>query len=178
VFLQGIRFAFRENMVREYEIEEVLRCYFFGRVFSKDKMSKSRGLAGFAIPDLGIIYRSKFNGTLFECQYAGLLGLLRFIETNKKSFKGIRFEILSDSAVVVYQVTQKKYVSEDLISSFRTVIGFQKKIPFKISWVPIEENISITGLAEMPSISSETDLNLEIEVKDKSKELGKGYILF
>ena len=109
---------------------------------------------------------------------AGLLALLRFIDTNKNSFRGVRFEILSDSAVVVYQITQKKYISEELIPSFRAVIGFQKKIPFKISWVPTAENISITGLVEMPSISSETDLNLEIEIKDKNKELGKGYILF
>ncbi|UCE65595.1 MAG: hypothetical protein JSU85_12095 [Candidatus Zixiibacteriota bacterium] len=165
-------------MSQEFEFEENLRCYFFGQNFSKEKMTKSTGLAGFAIPDLGLVYRSRFSGTLFECQYAGLLALLRFIDTNKKSFKGIRFEILSDSAVVVYQVTQKKFISEELIPSFRAVIGFQKKIPFKISWVPTEENISITGLAEMPSISSEIDLNLEIEIKDKKKELGKGHIPF
>ena len=108
----------------------------------------------------------------------GLLALLRFINTNSKNFKGVRLEILSDSAVVVYQVTQKKFVSRELISSFRAVNGYRKKIPFKISWIPTEENIAITGLAEMPSISSETDLNLEIEIKDKNKELGKGYILF
>jgi len=165
-------------MSKEFEYEENLRCYFFGRNFSKDIITKSAGLAGFAIPDLGIVFRSRFSGTLFECQYAGLLALLRFIDTNKKSFKGIRFEILSDSAVVVYQVTHKKFISKELISSFRAVIGYQKKIPFKISWVPAEENISITGMAEMPSISSDTDLNLEIEIKDKNKELGKGYISF
>ncbi|UCC79405.1 MAG: hypothetical protein JSW64_14210 [Candidatus Zixiibacteriota bacterium] len=165
-------------MSQEFEFEENLRCYFFGLNFSKDKMSKSTGLAGFSIPDLGIVFRSKFKGTLFECQYAGLLALLRFIDANNKSFKGIRFEILSDSAVIVFQVTQKKFVSGELVSSFRAVNDFQKKIPFKISWVPEDENVSITGLTEMPSIPSETDLNLEIEIKDKYKELGKGYILF
>ena len=141
-------------------------------------MTKSTGLAGFAIPDLGIIYRSRYRGTLFECQYAGLLALLRFIDTNAKSFKGVIFEILSDSAVVIYQVTQKKFISQELISLFRKVTDFQGKIPFKVSWVPKEENISITGLTEMPSISSEADLNLEIELKDKNKEPGKGYIQF
>jgi hypothetical protein len=165
-------------MSKEFEYEENLRCYFFGRNFSNDKMMKSAGLAGFAIPDLGIVFRSRFRGTLFECQYMGLLALLRFIDANLKSFKGIKFEILSDSAVVVYQITQRKFISSELISSFRAVIGYQKKIPFKISWIPTEENISITGLAEMPSISAEADLNLDIEIKDKNKELGKGYILF
>ncbi len=164
-------------MSQEFEFEENLRCYFFGLNFSKDKLSKSTGLAGFAIPDLGVVFRSGFKGTLFECQYAGLLALLRFIDANKKNFKGIRFEILSDSAVVVFQVTQKKFISGELLASFRAVADFQKKIPFKISWVPTEENVSIIGLTEMPSISAETDLNLEIEVKDKYKELGKGYIL-
>jgi hypothetical protein len=164
-------------MGNEFEFEESLRCYFFGRSFSKDKLSKSNGLAGFAIPDLGIVFRSRFKGTLFECQYAGLLALLRFIAANKKSFKGIRFEILSDSAVVVYQITQKKFISEELLSSFRAVSEFRRKIPFKISWVPTEENISVSGLTEMPSIQPGAELNLEIEVRDDSKEPGKGYIL-
>lgn len=165
-----------EFMSRDIEIEEKLQCYFFGRTFSDDKLERSSGLAGFAIPDLGIVFRSKFKGTLFECQYAGLLALLRFIDSNAKSFKGVLFEILSDSAVVIYQVTQKKFISQELISMYRKVSDFQNKIPFKVSWIPREENISITGLSEMPSISSETELDLEIELKGKNKELGKGYI--
>ena len=162
----------------DVEIEEKLRCYFFGRIFSSDEAGLSNGLAGFAIPDLGIIYRSRLKGSLFECQYRGLLALLTFISTNKKNFKGISFEILSDSAVVIYQVTHKKFVSRELLSYYQSVLGYQEKIPFRVSWVPSDENIAISGLVDMPSYENDSDLNLEIELKDKYKELGKGYLLF
>jgi hypothetical protein len=162
----------------DIEIEEKLRCYFFGIVFTSGEKQLAGGLAGFAIPDLGIVYRSRLNGSLFECQYKGLLALLSFIDTNKKNFRGVGFEILSDSAVVIYQITHKKFVSRELLSSLRSVLEFQERIPFKVSWVPTEENISITGLLDMPSYSTEADFDLEIELKDKYKELGKGYMLF
>ena len=162
----------------DVEIEEKLRCYFFGRIFSTDENGQPVGLAGFAIPDLGIIYRSRLRGSLFECQYRGLLALLKFIETNKKNFRGISFEILSDSAVVIYQVTHKKFVSRELQSYYQSVLGYQDRIPFKVSWVPSQENIAVTGLVDMPSYKDDSDLNLEIELKDKYKELGKGYLMF
>ena len=162
----------------DVEIDEKLRCYFFGRIFSTDKNGQTSGLAGFAIPDLGIIYRSRLKGSLFECQYRGLLALLTFINTNKKNFKGISFEILSDSAVIIYQVTHRKFISRELLNYYQAVLGYQEKIPFKVSWVPSDENIAITGLLDMPSYQNDSDLNLEIELKDKNKELGKGYLLF
>lgn len=160
-----------------FEFEQVLRCYFFGQNFTEDKLSRSSGLAGFAIPDLGIVFRSRFTGSLFECQYTGLLALLRFIDTNIKNFKGVSFEILSDGAVVVYQITHRKYISGDLKPVYRKVMEYQKKIPFKVSWVPEEENIAISGLVETPSLSPAADLNLDIEIKGRNKELGKGYLL-
>lgn len=160
-----------------FEFEQVLRCYFFGQSFSDDKLIRSSGLAGFAIPDLGIVFRSRFKGSLFECQYTGLLALLRFIDANSKNFKGVSFEILSDSAVVVYQITHKKFISGDLIPFSRAVLEYQKKIPFKVSWVPVEENIAISGLVETPSLSPGAELNLDIEIKSNYKELGKGYTL-
>lgn len=162
----------------DLEIEDKIRCYFFGRIFSSDDSRISGGLAGFAIPDLGIIYRSRCQGSLFECQYRGLLALLSFLDTNKKNFKGIVFEILSDSAVVIYQVTHKRFVSRDLMNPHRSVLEFQERIPFKVSWVPAKENISITGLIDMPAYGEDSDLNLEIELQSKYKELGKGYLMF
>jgi hypothetical protein len=172
-----MRFAFKNSMSVDFEFEQVLRCYFFGQSFSEDKMTRSSGLAGFAIPDLGIVFRSRFKGSLFECQYTGLLALLRFIDTNIKNFKGVSFEILSDSAVVVYQITNRKFVSEELIPVYRTVIGYHKKFPFKVSWVPADENLAISGLVETPSLSPGAEFNLDIEIKSNYKELGKGYKL-
>jgi len=165
------------GMSVNFEFEQVLRCYFFGQSFSENKSARSHGLAGFAIPDLGIVFRSRFNGSLLECQYTGILALLRFIDANSDNFKGVSFEILSDSAVVVYQITHRKLIPGELVPVYRAVMEYQKKIPFKVSWVPAEENIAISGLVETPSISPSAELNLDIEIKGHNKELGKGYIL-
>lgn len=163
-------------MSKEFNFNDIIRCYFFGNRFPKENRTEISGITGFAIPDLGIVFRSRYNGTLFECQYAGLLALLKFLKSNLKNFQGKQFEIFSDSAVVVYQITHKKFVSDDLKTFYRSVLHYQKKIPFELSWIPINENTAITGLAEMAPLSSDSKLDYNIEVKDNKKELGKGYI--
>ncbi len=163
-------------MSNDNAIQDKIRCYFFGTTFKDDKLEKGRGLACFAVPDLGIIYRSLFTGNLFECQYAGLIALLRFIESNKPFFQGKSIEILSDSAVVVYQVTHRKFISRDLQAYFTAAINFKNKIPFKISWVPSGENAAISGPAEFPPISTDLNFDFEIRDKDKNMQFGKGHL--
>ena len=146
----------RENMA------ETIRAYFFGISYGEIVNGKETGLAGFAIPDLGIIFRSRFKGNIHECQYAGLLSLLDFIENNKKNLSAYKFEILSDSALVVHQIAHRKFISKELTPYFETAIGYKGKIDYRVTWVPREENIAITGMDSTPSYKADLKLNFEI----------------
>ena len=141
---------------------ETIQAYFFGISYGERLNGKMVGLAGFAIPDLGVVFRSRCEGTLYECQYAGLLALLDFIHNNKKNLSPYKFEVLSDSALVVHQIAHNKFISRELAPYHDTAINYKQKINYRVTWVPRHENIAITGMADNPPYKSDLKLNYEI----------------
>ncbi len=142
-----------------------LQCYFFGISFNGDGLEKNGGLFGFAIPDLGISFRSRFAGTMFECQYKGLLSLLKFVEENRDTFRDLEIDVFSDSAIVNYQINNHKFISSDLKKYYDAAIRYRARIRYKISWIPGHENVAITGLYDMPPIAA------DIKIKFDEKKL-------
>ncbi len=163
-------------MSKEKRINDTLRCYFFGVTTGDKSEESSSGLCGFAIPDLGIVYKDTFRGTLYECQYNGLLILLKFIHNNTKSFRGFEFEILSDAAVVIYQLNHHKSLSKGLRASYNAVMGYKSKIFFKTSWIPRQENQAISGLLESPPFNPDIDIRFEDKRYSDIDRMGKGQI--
>ncbi|MEE9553754.1 MAG: hypothetical protein V3W18_05600 [candidate division Zixibacteria bacterium] len=163
-------------MSKDNQINDTLRCYFFGVTTDDQNEESLRGLSGFAIPDLGIVYKNTFEGTLHQCQYNGLLTLLRFVNNNMKSFRGFEFEIFSDAAVVVYQLNHHKSLSRGLREPYNAVIGYKSKIPFKTSWIPRHENQAISGLLESPPFNPDIEIKFEDKRYSDIDRMGKGQI--
>ena len=147
----------RANMI------DKLQCFFCGISYGEIENGKPVGVVGFAIPDLGVIFKSKWHGSLYECQYAGLLSLLNFIEANNKNIDALQFDILTDSALLVHQIAYKKFISPDLLPLYQTAINYKAIINYRISWVPRDENIAIVGLGDSKPYKADIDLNLEID---------------
>jgi hypothetical protein len=148
---------------------EIIQAFFFGTSFGERVNGRPVGLTGFAIPDLGVVFRSRHRGGLHECQYVGLLALLKFIDDNQEQLGAYQFEILSDSTLVVYQISHRKFFSSDLAPYYAAAIDYKSKIDYRISWVPRQENIAITGLSETPPLRSDLDLKLDINYPDADK---------
>ncbi len=145
---------------------EIIQAFFFGTSFGERIDGRPVGLTGFAIPDLGVVFRTRHSGSLHECQYVGLLALLKFINDNQKQLGNYQFEILSDSTLVVYQISHRKFFTSELAPFYAAAIDYKGKINYKISWVPRQENIAITGLCETPPLKSDLDLKLDINYPD------------
>ena len=165
-------------MNNENQTSDVLRCYFFGISPGKKDDEKAPGLSGFAIPDLGILYKNRCRGTLYECQYNGLLILLRFIESNKKSLREFELEIHSDAAVVVYQLLHHKSVSQSLMRLYNAAVVYQSKIAFRMSWVPSRDNPALSGLLETPPLKSDIEIRFDDKKSANIERLGKGNLWF
>lgn len=163
-------------MSKEFELDNVLRCYFFGMTYGERADISSSGLAGFAIPDLGILYKDRFVGTLYESQYEGLLILLRFLESNLKNFKGLEFEIYSDAAVVVYQILHKRSISRETRQLYESAISIKSRLPYKINWIPSRDNPALSGLLETPPLKSSIDIKFEEKKRIGDWRLGKGHL--
>jgi hypothetical protein len=151
-------------MKQESSFSSPLPCYFFGISFDGEGIEKNGGLFGFAIPDLGISFRSRSAGTLFECQYEGLLALLKFIEENREAFKDTEIEAFSDSAIVNYQINHHRFISPDLRKYYNAAIRYRTRIKYKVSWIPRHENVSFAGLFDMPPVAA--DIRIDFDKKN------------
>jgi hypothetical protein len=144
-------------------MSDKIQGYFFGLSFAEKNHDQPVGLAGFAIPDLGIVFRSRWAGTLYQCQYAGLLSLLRFIEMNKESLAQFEFEILSDSTLVINQIAHRLLLTSELAPYYRAAIDYKNKVNYRVSWVPHDENVAIAGWGNIPPLNPDLPLNLGLD---------------
>jgi hypothetical protein len=167
------------------EFSNSVQAYFFGishdhprtgAFMPAEATDWRKGLMGFAIPDFGIIFRSHLKGSLYEIQYAGLISLLKFIDNNRRHLEKFNFEVLTDSALIVYQINNKKHITRELESYCIAVWNYQAKIKFKISWVPREENAAlICDLKSFP-VNNDIKISFDTDNSSKLKELGKSHI--
>lgn len=152
-----------------------MKCFFHGSVLGDDQLAKQTGTVSFAIPDIGVIFRSRWVGSLLECQYAALLSLLRFIETNNKLFKDQNIEILSDASVIIYQLTKDTFILKNIEPYYRLVQTYKTKYSFKLRWSPEKDNPAFNGLCDAPPIKPSIKINYDI--KDKNSQNRQGGIL-
>ncbi|MCD6163554.1 MAG: hypothetical protein J7K40_14230 [candidate division Zixibacteria bacterium] len=149
-----------------------MKCFFYGAVYDDDPLVKQTGIVSFAIPDIGVIFRSRWVGNLIECQYAALLSLLRFIETNDKLFKKENIEISSDASVVIYQLTKDTFVFKNIEPYYRLVQTYKAKFKFDLHWKPLKDNPAHHGLIGTPSIKPSVKINYNIKGDEKNNRKG------
>ncbi|HEX9912963.1 MAG TPA: hypothetical protein VGB01_06945 [candidate division Zixibacteria bacterium] len=117
-----------------------MECYFYGTIRVGEEKERFNGVVSFAIPDLGIIFRAQYKGSPPECEYASLLALLEFIEQNPNLFKSKRIEIYGDSFMVVHQVNMQMHCAKELEPYRNMALGYKKKIPYVLNWIPKHDN--------------------------------------
>ncbi|HEX7402028.1 MAG TPA: hypothetical protein VF369_07600 [candidate division Zixibacteria bacterium] len=117
-----------------------MQCFFYGTIRGENSRDNHNGVVSFSIPDLGIIFRAQFTGTPVECEYASLLALLEFIELNPHLFQNRTVEIYGDSFEVVNQVNLQMVCHKDLEPYRNMALGYKKKIPYSLNWIPEKEN--------------------------------------
>ncbi len=132
-----------------------MKCYFYGHNFSERSDQRNRGIISFVIPDIGVVYRTRFIGDRFECEYRALISLLEFVADNSEMMESQQLELLGDSAVVVYQVNGKMPVYSRLRPFYRTVEQFKTRFNFKVSWMPASLNRAAKSLPDLPPLKVE-----------------------
>jgi len=147
-----------------------MKCYVYGSNLTGSITEVGSGIIGFFIPDIGVVYRERFVGNRYECEYESLLALLDFIESNSETIPRNRIEILTDSAVVVYQLNGKMPVNDKLLPRFRRAERLKDKLKFNISWTPTSLNRAASTLPELPTIKAKFNFDFASRKKEKSRE--------
>ncbi len=129
-----------------------MKCYFHGANRSKGGRNRDNGIISFAIPDIGVVYRTKCTGDRLECEYLALAALLEFLDSNSEIMTAQNLELLGDSAVVIYQLNGKMPVFSRLVSLFNRVEGYKSKFEFRILWTPASLNRAAMALPDLPPL--------------------------
>lgn len=135
-----------------------MRCYIWGTNNREDRDSVGDGIVSFAIPDLGIQFRSRHPGNAAECEYVALLGLINFANNNPKLFESHQVEVYTDAVALVYQLNRKAMVPPALERHARVVQTFREKNRFSVGWVPRDENRAFTGVLDLAPIRTKTNI--------------------
>jgi len=155
-----------------------MRCYVYGSNLDEERTRKNKGVVAFAIPDLGLMFKSGFTGSQSECEYVSLLTFLRFVELNPKVFGAAELEILSDAAAMVYQVSGKAPETTLAARYLPTVQYYQKKLHFSVHWIPPQENTAVEGIFDLPPLKSAPAINMQFvepgKPKQKKVQLNRG----
>jgi len=147
-----------------------MKCYFHGSG-SKDGSEQKSGLVSFAIPDVGVLFRSTWRGNLYQCQYVSLLFLLKFIEVNPDVFSQVELQLYGDCPLIIQQINGQAYTPKSLKAYRDLTRLYVKKLRFSLRWIPEQQNRATSKAVDMPPNPSLKGLNFE-ELSTLSGQLG------
>jgi hypothetical protein len=143
--------------------EPRVKCFIAAKTNHRDRTIRQNGLVSFAIPDLGILFRTCRFGSHYELEYISLLSLLHFIELNQATFKNQKMDIFSTSSLLVYQVDQNAFCQKELEKYKRLAVAYKNTLKFSLSWVPESENRAEKGMLDLPPLKNSFTMNFSFD---------------
>lgn len=101
----------------------------------------------FHIPELGIRFKAPFDGVDGDHNdFAALLALLEFIDSNQKYFKNNAYQIFGDNRKLINQLNQIEPLPSKFLSLFEKTRGYKKKYQISLSYIPQDRNTALDNL--------------------------------
>ena len=147
--------------MKKISVQPKIKCFISAKTLLQNLEKRQNGLISFAIPDLGVLFKSRNFGTHYELEYISLLALLRFIELNSKAFQNQKIEVLCSSPLLVYQMSENTVCQKELEPHRNLALAYKRKFNFSLSWVPEKENRAQHGTINLPPLKKSFDFNFE-----------------
>jgi hypothetical protein len=127
-----------------------LKCMdcFFGsfELPIRNELQKS-AVVIFHIPELGIRFKAPFDGVDDDHNdFAALLALLEFIDSNQKYFKNKAYQIYGDNKKLINQLNQIEPLPSKFLSLFEKTRNYKKKYNISLFYIPQERNTALENL--------------------------------
>jgi len=101
----------------------------------------------FYIPELGIRFKAPFDGVDKDHNdFAALLALLEFIDSNQKYLKNNAYQIFGDNKKLIDQLNQLEPLPAKFMNLYEKTTNYKKKYPFSLLWVSHERNNALSNL--------------------------------
>jgi hypothetical protein len=138
-----------------------MKLYFYGKNFSGSTDTSGKGIISIILPDLGVMYRTQFEGTQRECEFTAAIMAVKFVENNKELLSKQELQLLSDSSELVSRINNnspllgKEKIYRDII------LMYLKKYNLKMAWIPRSENRAAKPVPNLPPLK--LNLNLDFD---------------
>lgn len=124
-------------------------CYFGAYELPAGKDNAQAAVVTFHIPDVGIKFKAPFEGVNVDhCDFASLLALLEFIDTNQKYFANQTYQIFGNNRIVIDQVNNRLKPPESFTPLIEKARKYREKYRFSLEWVPSWENSAYDPLLD------------------------------
>lgn len=116
-------------------------CYFGSFELPEDNDTGKNTIVAFHIPDIGIRFKAPFESVNHDhSDFASLLALLEFIDSNQKYFSRHTYQIYGNNLRVVNLVNGREKVPVIYKPLIEKAEKFREKYRFSLEWVPSWDN--------------------------------------
>ena len=124
-------------------------CYFGSYELPLDNQLDKSAVVMFTIPELGIKFKAPFDGVDHDHNdFASLLALLEFIDSNQKYFSNHTYQIYGTNLTVINQLNQREAPPPHYAPLIQKALDYRKKYRFSLDWIPSDDNTAFDGLLD------------------------------
>ena len=116
-------------------------CYFGSYELPEGNQLDKSAVVIFSIPDLGIKFKAPFDGVNNDHNdFASLLALLEFIDSNQKYFSNHTYQIFGNNKKIINQVNNHEQPPLIFTPLMQKAKDYRKKYRFSLSWIKPDDN--------------------------------------
>lgn len=138
-----------------------MKCYISGRPLAAGNKA---GTISFAVPDYGILFRCRGEGTRTELEIIAFMSLLRFAEANIELFRGKELLIHTDFPFIVYLLNDglpSGSAGAMLEAVAAKARQHAKEFTFRVQWVDGRDNRAAAPIGGIPDLPDESGRRLK-----------------
>jgi hypothetical protein len=108
-----------------------------------------KAVVTFHIPDIGVRFKAPFAGVNTDhVDFASLLALLEFIDSNQKYFSKHTYQIFGNNHRVIRQVNEETPAPMSFAPLMEKARRYREKYNFSLEWVPTNRNSAYDSLLD------------------------------
>ena len=126
-----------------------MNCFFGAYRYSRQEDNGKTAVVMFDIPDVGIKFKAPFQAVNDDhSDYASLLALLEFIDSNQKYFSNRAYQIFGNNAHVINQVNGREICPPEFEFLVEKARQYREKYRFSLQWIASRDNAVYNSLLD------------------------------
>lgn len=126
-----------------------MECYFGSCEIDKRNAADKSAVVMFHIPELGIRFKAPFDAVDHDhSDFAALLALLEFIDSNQQFLSARTFEIYGNNLKVVDGVNARIAMPMQYSPLMEKAKRYREKYRYSLDWISVERNAALDSLSD------------------------------